>query len=265
MRPSILLFGDSITQQAFGYKDGGLRFGWASLLAATYTRRADILSRGFSGYNTNHALDILPTSIYPVIDGQNLLFCTIFFGANDSALAGMRQHVPIDKYKKNMKDIIKSIKERYMSKENIIVCDDDEVKNDASDKNLPLILITPPPVHEPKWNSFCVETNRNSNARTNESALAYGKCILSIGEELDIPVLDSFRALKGYDGEDEYSEYLSDGLHLTEEGNEIIHDELMKLIEEKLPNVFPFEGMDDKIDKSNKGIRMEEKDWMELC
>ena len=50
VRPSILLFGDSITEYGFGIEE--VRFGWASLLSSLYSRRADVLNRGFSGYNT---------------------------------------------------------------------------------------------------------------------------------------------------------------------------------------------------------------------
>ena len=45
-RPQIILFGDSITEHASG------RFGWAAELTAAYTRRADVINRGFSGYNS---------------------------------------------------------------------------------------------------------------------------------------------------------------------------------------------------------------------
>ena len=101
----IVLFGDSITQQAFGV-DG--RVGWASLLAADYSRRADVLNRGFSGYNTKMALDLLP-SIFTQGD-SGVLFCTVFFGANDATLPGERQHVPIDDYEKNLETIVTSIR-----------------------------------------------------------------------------------------------------------------------------------------------------------
>ena len=109
IRPAIVLFGDSITQQGFGV-DG--KVGWASLLASDYSRRADVLNRGFSGYNTKMAIDLLP-SIFPGAsdDKENgILFCTIFFGANDAALPGERQHVPIDDYAKNLGTIISSIR-----------------------------------------------------------------------------------------------------------------------------------------------------------
>ena len=113
IRPSIVLFGDSITQQGFGM-DGNV--GWASLLASDYSRRADVFNRGFSGYNTKMALDLFP-SIFPTTSlskgsvGSGMLFCTVFFGANDAALPGQRQHVPVEDYGKNLEKIITSIRQ----------------------------------------------------------------------------------------------------------------------------------------------------------
>jgi hypothetical protein len=46
MRPQFVLFGDSITEQSF--RPGG----WGSALADCYSRQADIVLRGYSGYNT---------------------------------------------------------------------------------------------------------------------------------------------------------------------------------------------------------------------
>lgn len=50
LRPKILLLGDSITQWAF--RPGG----WGNLLAQHYMRRADVVNRGFSGYNSSWIL-----------------------------------------------------------------------------------------------------------------------------------------------------------------------------------------------------------------
>jgi lysophospholipase L1-like esterase len=109
-RPSIILFGDSITQQGFS--------GWVSRLSDAYTRRADVLNRGYSGYNTRHALDMLPYVFGPDCNAEddktdNVLMVTVFFGANDASLPGDRehcQHVPIDEYESNLRKIVKSIR-----------------------------------------------------------------------------------------------------------------------------------------------------------
>lgn len=98
LRPPIVLFGDSITQFAYGESPLGtpVRIGWASLLSEAYQRRADVLNRGFSGYNTRHALALVPKLFASKTgaggdnnsngNGNLPLFCTVFFGANDANL-----------------------------------------------------------------------------------------------------------------------------------------------------------------------------------
>lgn len=86
LRSSIILFGDSITEQAFGGAFRDVNFGWASLLAADYSRRADVLNRGFSGYTSRHAVEHLLSRVFMGPLEEPCLFVTVFFGANDSAL-----------------------------------------------------------------------------------------------------------------------------------------------------------------------------------
>ena len=143
-RPIVVLFGDSITQQGFGWEGGT---GWVSLLSSTYSRRADVFNRGYSGYNTRHGVNLLPKlfggsssrrnpdmlgslgksndSDNENDDGSNdsntyddsyyyykhdVLFVTIFFGANDAALPGELQHVPIEEYGDNLSTMIQYIR-----------------------------------------------------------------------------------------------------------------------------------------------------------
>jgi lysophospholipase L1-like esterase len=78
-RPSFFLFGDSITQ----YSSKLDPLGWGVLLADAYTsefRSADIINRGFSGYNSRWALAILPQLIAQH-GGAHPALVTIFFGS----------------------------------------------------------------------------------------------------------------------------------------------------------------------------------------
>ena len=141
IRPSIVLFGDSITQEGFGV-DGNV--GWASLLASAYSRRADVLNRGFSGYNTKLAVDLLPRvftgpiATAPVFSdslsnsSSRALFCTVFFGANDAALLGGKQHVPLESFRQNLVRIVEHIRLTFGAK-------------------TPIILLTPPPFDAQAW------------------------------------------------------------------------------------------------------------------
>lgn len=273
MRPYILLFGDSLTQQGFGNPVPGVagtRFGWASLLSSSYARRADVLNRGFNGYNTRHALGVLPTSVFPVLKTttRDLLFCTVFLGANDAALPGTRQHVPPDEYERNLRSVVSGVRRAYA----------DATSSSSSSSSgetvrpplPPIVLMTPPPVHATKWNEFCVASGRRSFARTNEASRSYGERVIGIGRDLSLPVLDVFRLLKGDQGEDAFSPYLTDGVHLTEEGQELIHSGLMSLVANELPHLIPAPGKDYNEDATSYhekvvGVKPQEKDFTELC
>lgn len=53
-RPQIWLLGDSLTQQAAAPE------GWATALCSWYARKADVVNRGFSGYNSRWLRLALP-------------------------------------------------------------------------------------------------------------------------------------------------------------------------------------------------------------
>lgn len=123
-----ILFGDSITQQAF--TEEGTPFG--ARLSDAYIRKLDIVNRGLSGYNTTQALEILP-KVMPTPAQARVRLMWIFFGANDARLpntpGGPQQHVPLEKYKDNLREI--ATHPCILAHEGIR-----------------LILVTPPPVDE---------------------------------------------------------------------------------------------------------------------
>lgn len=247
MRPTIALFGDSITQQGFSY--GVDSPGWAGLLASAYTRRADVLNRGFSGYNTRHAVDILPSVFGPDLShvGQPL-FVTVFFGANDSSLPGDRQHnqhVPIDEYEDNLKTIVKEIGGRFQG-----------------NTKPPIILITPPPVDKTAWDKFCMDSFNELSPRTNEVTKSYGDRVKSVAKEFGCSVVDSFSLLGGNHSEEIYGKNLEDGLHLNGLGNKLLFDGLMNTLTKDFPELAPMEDGDGKY--GDKGIPLEGKLWKEL-
>ena len=72
--PQLVLFGDSITQ--------GCHSTLVPKLSEAYSRRLDVINRGFSGYNTLHAVPILPL-IFQDRPGQHqprVALMTVFFG-----------------------------------------------------------------------------------------------------------------------------------------------------------------------------------------
>eukprot|EP00928_Gymnodinium_smaydae_P092603 TRINITY_DN7650_c0_g1_i2.p1 TRINITY_DN7650_c0_g1~~TRINITY_DN7650_c0_g1_i2.p1 ORF type:complete len:296 (-),score=47.49 TRINITY_DN7650_c0_g1_i2:407-1294(-) len=121
-RPAVLLFGDSITQFSFS------EAGWGAGLYNWYHRAADVVNRGFSGYNTRWARQLLP-GILANTTGSPLLVVTLFFGANDSESGG--QHVPVEEYDANLRAMVGMIK--------------------AAHPKAAVVAITPPPVDKELW------------------------------------------------------------------------------------------------------------------
>jgi len=260
VRLQVILFGDSITQLGFGevYLNESEKIkgytnynqvGWASLLSAAYSCRADVLNRGFSGYNTRDALPLLP-SIFVSSREEDVLFCTVFFGANDASPLGMKQHIPIDEYERNLETIVKYIRDNIFDK--------------RKRSPLPIILITPPPVAPKKWEAFCIQTGRPVSLRCNNRVKEYSHVVQKTAQKFNCPVLDSFN-LFGGDTDDEsiYQDYLSDGLHLNGHANLILYRALMDLIQNYLPQRAPM--VDGEGRYGTNGVPLEEKLWKELC
>jgi len=104
--------------------------GWGDRLAGYFDRRVDVCNRGFSGYNTNGAFNIL-NDIDQKASCIDLV--VIWFGANDAAdpeLNPFNQHVPISEFESNLSLIISSFKTPN------------------------IVLVTPPPIHPAKYKEF---------------------------------------------------------------------------------------------------------------
>lgn len=222
-----------------------MKYGWASLLSSSYQRRADVVNRGFSGYNTRHALELVPR-VFGTADKHdgpnNILFVTVFFGANDAAIPGERQHVPLEEYGENLSKIVTEIR-----------------KETSSLPDFPIIIMTPPPIDEQAWKEYLGLFDYYD--RRNDVARKYGLEAKRIAKELDCTVLDTWELLGG--DSPGYGKHLFDGLHLSESGNELIHEGLMRLLKEKYTDLSPQEFVDGKY--VGAGVPVEEKVWEELC
>ncbi|KAF4346172.1 hypothetical protein CsatB_018002 [Cannabis sativa] len=241
MRPQILLFGDSITEQSF--RPGG----WGAALADTYSRKADVLVRGYGGYNTRWALFLLH-HLFPLNVAKPPAAVTIFFGANDAAILGRtseRQHVPIDEYKENLRKIVLHLKE--------------------CSPTVLIVLITPPPVDEEGRDDFARslygENARELPERTNEVTGVYAKQCVELAKEMGIRYIDLWTKMQETEGWKK--KFLSDGLHLTPDGNAVVHQEVTRVFNEawfspvEMPFDFPHHS---QIDGKNL-----EKIFQERC
>ena len=126
---------------------------------------------------------------------------------------------------------------------------------------VPIILLTPPPVSSTAWDHYCtVISPRPLSPRSNENSKLYGAKVIEIGKEMGCPVVDTYTLLGGDKGEDYYGKYTTDGLHLTEEGNRIVFDGIMDVIQSDCKHLLPREDEND-----NNGVPLEEKEWFKLC
>lgn len=204
MRPSIVLFGDSITEEAFG--EGG----WGSSLANHYSRSADVVLRGYSGYNTRWAARVAGRAVASI--AGPVAAVAVFFGANDAALpdrACAPQHVPLDEYGDNLRAICAALEKRWPS---VVV-----------------ILITPPPVDEDGRLRYPYPHDLSGLPdRTNAAAGAYARACLEVARQRGLRAVDIWSRMQGFPGWDKA--FLRDGLHLTPRGNRVLFEEVVRAL-----------------------------------
>ncbi|KAI5362255.1 Putative SGNH hydrolase-type esterase domain, SGNH hydrolase superfamily [Septoria linicola] len=234
-----LLFGDSITQHSFSQERG---FAFGAALANEYVRRLDVINRGFSGYNTRQALEVLP-HVIPPRSHSRVRFMTVWFGANDARLPDTpgepQQHIPLDEYVDNTRAVLTHPDVRGH----------EEVR---------IILITPPPVDERKGLASDQAGNPNNGNVIRRRATVtrdYAAAIVKLGEEQGVQVLDLWSIMIRRAGgvvedpvpvgaiempqNDVLQSFLYDGLHLSPEGYEVLFEETMALIKKVWPDQNP--------------------------
>ena len=183
----------------------------------------------------------------------------IGYGANDSCLPNgscSRNHVPVDEYGENLKQMIDMIQSW--------TCTKSATETSCaykSSKSVSVGLLTPPPC----------DTSIKYGSRDNDVTKLYAIQVMKIGKEMGVPVVDLWNGIQApiqYDDEStsiekkkestpqttkekEYGtkwkqDYLSDGLHLTPLGNyrvfELVVDMLEKemgLTVENVPRQYP--------------------------
>uniref|UniRef100_A0A1J3GUJ2 GDSL esterase/lipase n=1 Tax=Noccaea caerulescens TaxID=107243 RepID=A0A1J3GUJ2_NOCCA len=221
-RPQIVLFGSSIVQYSFA--DGG----WGATLADIYSRTADVILRGYSGWNSRFALKVLD-QVFPKDAVLQPLLVIVYFGGNDSIHpypSGQGQHVPLSEFTENMR----KIGEHLLS---------------LSDKTHVLFL-TPPPVNEKQIQAVCGVT---ISGRSNERCRPYAEALLNLCREINVKGIDLMTVIQQ---EDDYlNTCFTDGVHLTAKASEIVLKEIVKVLSEpdwkpslhwkSLPVEFPFD------------------------
>eukprot|EP01038_Epipyxis_sp_PR26KG_P012407 gene12407-16640_t len=230
-KKKIICFGDSITEFGSGLlpSDG---FGWVGLLQIWYSRKVDVVNRGYSGYNSRWAKYILQSAV--ISEKPDLIF--IFFGANDASISytyGIEdsQYILLEKYSQNIEEMIKWIQKELPSTD--------------------IILITPTPIFEETLESFARENwNVQKLCRSNDHTHKYAVACKEIANRFQIPVIDAW---KGLEGESTTRQaFLSDGLHLNERGNAKLFDLIKGVIQVQLSKWLP------------ESIPMHMPDWKDI-
>ncbi|XP_058183983.1 GDSL esterase/lipase WDL1 isoform X1 [Rhododendron vialii] len=204
-RPQFVLFGSSIVQLSFS--NGG----WGAILADVYSRKADIVLRGYYGWNSRRALQVL-NEVFPKDAASQPSLVIIYFGGNDSMgphSSGLGPHVPLPEYKENMRKIALHIKS-------------------LSDTTR-IIFLSCPPVNEAK-----VRENTSKYfselVRTNELCRSYSEACVELCEEMGLKVVDLWTAMQRRD--DWLTACFTDGVHLSAEGSKVVAEEILKVLKE---------------------------------
>lgn len=154
------------------------------------------------------------TQVFPTVEDRKTLptvkLLTIWLGANDACIKPSVQHVPMPKYASNLKHIInlvQSPKSRYYSPETRIV------------------LITPPPVNTHQRADVLKQKTPPilEHDRLFDVTKAYAETVKDIAVEEEVAVVDIWTALMdaAEHKEENLSEFLNDGLHLTGAGYQV--------------------------------------------
>lgn len=241
--PQIIQFGDSITQ--------GSTMTLQPWLQTRYSRRADIINRGFSGYTAVQGLGILPRFVHAVGRGsaQDVRAIIVWFGTNDASLSEENPgvpRVPLELYRQALSKIITSPL--------------------LTERAAQVILVTPPPVDE----------HQIPHARQNaERTAQYAAAVRDLAREYHLPLIDCwtlFMTQAGWKDEasplpgserveksEALASLLSDGIHLTQQAYSLLYPEILDVIRRDVP-ALSWENMPLMIAQDIRGY-----EWETLC
>lgn len=244
-RLQIVTVGDSITE--YGSRQGG----WVSLMSTHYVRHADLYNRGYGGYNTRTYLALLHQHInhntwpyQPTTadddDSSKVTrrswqrLVTLYLGTNDAALPHSatnesRIHTPLDEFQSNLRSIVALLVPQYGA----YLSADTVSPSRYLSRHTALILITPGQLNITAWQLRSLTppyppTSSLPVSRSLSNTANYAAAVQSVANEWHIPCLD----LWSLTPDSEWQRLLSDGLHLTEAGNRVVYDGVMRLVRE---------------------------------
>eukprot|EP00548_Thalassiothrix_antarctica_P003873 CAMPEP_0194134068 /NCGR_PEP_ID=MMETSP0152-20130528/4146_1 /TAXON_ID=1049557 /ORGANISM="Thalassiothrix antarctica, Strain L6-D1" /LENGTH=262 /DNA_ID=CAMNT_0038829607 /DNA_START=161 /DNA_END=949 /DNA_ORIENTATION=- len=212
-RPKILLLGDSLTQIGWD--------GWVGELAHVYQRRADVINRGMSGYNTQWYLDYASSSDVWNQGKNDVRLITIFFGANDASHPELNphHHIPVQEFESNLERLLMLCEEHY-------------------GKEVGILFLTAPPVVHKQRLAYQKQRygdkatgNLERNLTLSES---YADATLRVATKHNKPSIHLWKEMQD---EKEWESLFTDGLHFSKEGNQFVAKSITKQIAASYPDL----------------------------
>ncbi|KAK3226143.1 hypothetical protein Dsin_006005 [Dipteronia sinensis] len=161
------------------------------------TALADVLLRGYAGWNSRRAVQILD-QVFPKDAAVQPSLVIVYFGGNDSMRPhpdGLGPRVPLPEYIENMRKIALHLK--------------------SLSAKTRIIIISPPPDNEQQIRETLGAYLNGS--RTNEDCRIYSDACLKLCRELDVKAIDLWTAMQQRD--DWLTACFTDGIHLSSEGS----------------------------------------------
>ncbi|KAK9476033.1 SGNH hydrolase-type esterase domain-containing protein [Lipomyces japonicus] len=224
----LVIFGDSITQFSCDQTHG---FAVSSALQNDYSRKLDVVVRGFGGYNSEYAALMVDKIIkFETNEHSKVKLLIVFFGTNDYCAPPNPQHVPITRYQDNLRKIIKT----------------------AHDSNIKTIVIGPGPYNYHQWLKYnsAEESSLKSTIRARDYCDAAGKVAHETGAAF-VPLWDLIMKRSGWkEGDSEFglkegsaqnplSEYLTDGIHFAGPAYQVQYEAILEAIKNTYPELHP--------------------------
>ncbi|XP_076909998.1 GDSL esterase/lipase CPRD49-like [Bidens hawaiensis] len=200
-RPEFVLFGSSIVQLSFGLN------GWGAVLKTLYSRKADIFVRGYSGWNSRQALQVVH-KVFPKDDPVHPSLAIVYFGGNDAAQHrpnGDTAHVPLSEYVENMRKIANHVTSLF--------------------ENTRLIFLTAPPVNESQLLQVL-----GSDDHTNELRQKYADALEELCLDLGIKAINLCNVFKRHPDWEET--FFIDGMHFSQHGSQVVAKEILLVLKQ---------------------------------
>jgi lysophospholipase L1-like esterase len=252
--PAVVVVGDGLTESSFSSADG-----FGASLQRLYTRRADVLNRGFGGFLTQWIAnpDTMLPSIFPPACEERTKLAIVFLGVKDSVT---------EEASKDWGRPFVSPQEFEQAVDNIA-----QAAQDSGAKRI--VLVTPPPVCD----VLCSKpgTDVNTLARNTQNSQRYVDALRRVAAKRDsggsgsgsdkktgsandgggvkVRVLDIFSTWPKDFPSDWPQKYLhEDRLHLSQAGHARLLQDLLALLSREMPDVAPtpFSGSQSPADRA---------------